>query len=176
MCVIEIGPVIETRRLTLRSPTRADASRIVALADNWNIARMLSRMPHPYRPEHADRFLEACEAHDPAREQVFAIDLEDEGLVGVIGLDPHEEGTELGYWLGQPYWGRGLVSEAVDAVLAWARKSWRRRHIVAGHYSDNPASGRVLCKAGFLYTGRIELRDSQARGEPAPTRMMVWLA
>ncbi|MDQ0466476.1 RimJ/RimL family protein N-acetyltransferase [Caulobacter ginsengisoli] len=176
MCVIEPSPILETRRLLLRAPDRGDVDRFVELAGDWDVARMLSRMPHPYLPEHAEEFLGACEAFDPAQDQVFAIELEDEGVIGVIGLNPHEAGTELGYWIGRPYWGRGLVSEAVDATLAWAKRAWKRRHIVAGHYTDNPASGRVLCKAGFLYTGRLELRDSLARGEKVPTRMMVWLA
>jgi RimJ/RimL family protein N-acetyltransferase len=62
------------------------------------------------------------------------------------------------------------------AVLSWAREVWGRRAVVSGHFADNPASGRVLEKAGFLYTGEVQPRHSTARGEVAPTRMMVWLA
>jgi RimJ/RimL family protein N-acetyltransferase len=176
MCVIEPSPVLETRRLLLRAPDRGDVDRFVELAGDWEVARMLGRMPHPYLPEHAEEFLGMVEAFDPRENQVFAMDLEDVGVIGVIGFNPLEGATELGYWVGRPYWGRGFASEAVDAALAWAKRAWKRRHIVAGHFSDNPASGRVLCKAGFLYTGRTELRDCRARGEKVPTRMMVWLA
>ena len=68
------------------------------------------------------------------------------------------------------------MTEAVRAALGWARGGWRRRYLLAGHYADNPASGHVLVKAGFLYTGEVIPRFSLARGESAPTRMMVWLA
>lgn len=176
MCIIEPSPVLETRRLLLRSPVLEDVDRIAALANDPQVARMLARMPHPYLPEHAEEFLGACQAMDPATDRVFAIELEDEGLVGVIGLNPFEGGSELGYWIGRPYWGRGLASEAVEAVLAWARRVWKRRYILATHFTDNPASGRVLCKAGFLYTGQVVLRDCRARGEQVPARSMIWLA
>lgn len=176
MCVIEPSPILETRRLLLRAPVMEDIDRMTALAGDLDVARMLGRMPHPYLPEHAEEFLGLCQAMDPATDRVFAIELEDEGFIGVIGFSPLGGETELGYWIGRPYWGRGLLSEAADAALAWARRVWKRRHIVAGHFTDNPASGRVLCKAGFLYTGRVELRDCRARGEQVPTRMMVWLA
>ena len=60
--------------------------------------------------------------------------------------------------------------------MAWARQDWRKKLVVAGHFADNPASGQVLVKAGFLYTGVVEHKPSTARGESVPTRMMVWLA
>ena len=82
----------------------------------------------------------------------------------------------MGYWLGRPYWGQGLATEAASAALVWAGEGWRRRYLMAGHFADNPASGQVLCKTGFLYTGEVVPRHSLARGEAAPTRMMVWLA
>lgn len=176
MCVIEPSPILETRRLLLRSPVLEDVDRLAVLANDPDVARMLGSMPHPYLPEHAEEFLGACQAMDPATDRVFAIELEDEGVVGTIGLNARADGTELGYWVGRPYWGRGLATEAAEAILAWSKRVWRRRHVIAGHFTDNPASGRVLCKAGFLYTGRIELRQSRARGEQVPTRMMVWLA
>ena len=69
-----------------------------------------------------------------------------------------------------------LATEAAQGALAWARNDWRRKVVVAGHFADNPASGQVLCKSGFLYTGDVELRPSAARGQTVPTRMMVWLA
>ncbi len=68
------------------------------------------------------------------------------------------------------------MTEAVRAVLVWAHSVWGRRYLVAGHFADNPASGRVLTKAGFLYTGDVGQRRSLARGEDVDMRMMVWLA
>ena len=66
--------------------------------------------------------------------------------------------------------------EALEGALVWASKRWKRRALMAGHFADNPASGRVLEKAGFLYTGETRRAFSRARGEIADTRMMVWLA
>ena len=70
----------------------------------------------------------------------------------------------------------GRPTEALEGALVWASRRWKRRALVAGHFADNPASGRVLEKAGFLYTGETRPAFSQARGAVADTRMMVWLA
>ena len=69
--------------------------------------------------------------------------------------------------------GRGLATEALTGALAWAARDWRRRYVVAGHFADNPASGRVLEKAGFLYTGEVRRGFSKARAGEARTRRMV---
>jgi RimJ/RimL family protein N-acetyltransferase len=189
--VIEQTPRIETRRLVLRAPTADDAARITLLAGDVDVARMTTSMPHPFLRHHAESFLARARALDPAREIVFAIELEDEGLIGVVGFHPTNVlgprvgvptrgpghvGPEVGYWLGRPFWGRGLATEAVLGALSWAKGAWRRRLVVSGHFADNPASGRVLEKAGFLYTGEIQPRHCNARGEIIDTRMMVWLA
>jgi len=185
--VIEETPRIETRRLVLRAPAASDADRIALLAGDLDVARMTTSMPHPFHRHHAESFLARVGALDPAREIVFAVELEDQGLIGVIGFHPtavlgppggrsKHVGPEIGYWLGRPFWGRGLATEAVAGALSWAKKAWRRRMVVSGHFADNPASGRVLEKAGFLYTGEVQPRYCTARGEAANTRMMVWLA
>ncbi len=100
------------------------------------------------------------------------------GVVGVLGFS-HKRGTraEIGYALDRRYWNRGYATEAVRGALRWVKRDWRRNVVVAGHFADNPASGQVLCKAGFLYTGDVEFRPSVARGgEAVATRLMVWLA
>lgn len=177
MCVIEERPVIETQRLTLRVPAKADIERVAAFCVDHDVARMTTRMPSPYTRGHAEDFVARCRAQNRARENTFAIDLAGEGLIGVIGLFPPVEGSlELGYWIGRPYWGRGYATEAVKGALEWARTTWRKRCVTAGHFADNDASGRVLVKAGFLYTGVVEHKPSIARGESVATRMMVWLA
>ena len=178
MSVIERSPRIETRRLALRAPTMSDAGRIAALANDLGVARMTTRLPHPYLRGDADAFLARMAALDYAREAVFAIELEQEGPIGVVGLHPSGSfAPEIGYWLGRPYWGRGFATEAARAALVWAHKGWGRRHVHARHFSDNPASAEVLCKVGFLYTGEVRLLPSRARGgEAVPSRMMVWLA
>lgn len=177
MCVIEISPVIETRRLTLRSPEDRDLPRIAQLAADYDIARMSLRMPHPYGIEQARDFLVRTASQDRRRDNTFVIDLEDEGAIGVMGFfhdaDPY---PEMGYWVGRPYWGRGLATEAAEGALKWASKSWKKRAVSAGHFADNPASGRVLTKSGFLYTGETRRKHSLARGEETDVRMMLWMA
>ena len=170
-------PVLSTPRLTLRAPRATDAPRLAALVDDIDIARMTTGIPHPYPADAAEGFIERRVGADRGREAFFALDIPGEGFAGAVGFDPSPVGgTEIGYWLGRPYWGRGLMTEAVSTALAWAGDVWGRRYILAGHFADNPASGRVLVKAGFLYTGEVVPRFSVARGEDAPTRMMVWLA
>ena len=177
MCVIEKTPVIETRRLALRAPEARDAARLSELASDYDVARMTLRMPHPYRVADGLAFVEAVQAQDPRRAATFVIDHEEAGSVGVIGLfEDADPAPEVGYWIGRPYWGRGLATEALEGALVWAKKAWRRRALTAGHFTDNPASGRVLEKAGFLYTGEVRRGFSKARGDWTDTRRMVWLA
>ncbi len=176
MCVME-RPVIKTQRLTLRAPGKADIERVAAFCGDRDVARMTTRMPAPYTRNHAEDFVARCGAQDRSRDNTFAIELANEGLIGVIGMFTTADGqVELGYWIGRPYWGLGYATEATRGALDWARSAWRKRYVVAGHFADNDASGRVLVKAGFLYTGVVEHKPSIARGEPAATRMMVWLA
>lgn len=176
MCSAFIPPVIKTVRLTLRAPTFADAPRVAALCADFDITRMTGRMPFPYGLADAQAFVKTVAGQDRARDNTFLVEHEDEGVVGCVGLFTPGRLPEIGYWIGRPYWGRGLATEATKAALDWARENWRKKVVVAGHFADNPASGAVLCKTGFLYTGLVEMRESLARQAKAPTRMMVWLA
>lgn len=177
MCAIEIEPVIRTKRLALRRPRKADAPRIAEYCNDFDVARMTSRVPYPYGLADAETFLERLDYKDPEHEVTFAIEHPDDGLVGVMGFFDNDDGRpEIGYWLGRPHWGKGYATEAAERALVWANRAWGRRYLVAGHFSDNPASGQVLSKLGFLYTGEVKLLASTARGAEVPARMMVWLA
>ena len=177
MCLIEPSAVVETRRLVLRAPGSQDVARLAAFANDPAIARMTLRMPHPYGVADAEEFVLKVAVQDPARARTFLIEHEDHGPVGVIGLfEDADLAPEIGYWIGQPFWGRGFATEALEGALVWAGKRWRRRALMSGHFADNPASGRVLEKAGFLYTGEVRRQFSKARGAPVDTRRMVWLA
>jgi RimJ/RimL family protein N-acetyltransferase len=177
MCVIEPSPTLETRRLRLRAPEQRDIPAIAGFCADLDVSRMVTRMPHPYAPEDAEDFIGRVQAHDPMRERVFLIEHEAEGPVGMLGFHPGEDPfPEMGYWIGKPFWGRGFATEAAEAGLVWARRDWGRKAVMAGHFPDNPASGRVLAKSGFLYTGEVRTRPCLARGEETPIRMMVWLA
>ena len=177
MSASEVGPRIETARLVLRAPSLQDAVYVAELANDADVARMTSRVRHPYRLADAEAFLRAQAQADRRREQVFLIEHPTLGPMGMAGV--HKAGDvapELGYWLGRTFRGRGFATEAALAVVAWARDAWDRRALVSGHFSDNPASGRVLEKVGFLYTGEVRTRFSLGRQSDVDTRMMVWLA
>src|SRR5213078_2054410 len=106
----------------------------------------------------------------------FVIEHRNFGVVGGLAFKRGER-PELGYWIGRPYWNRGYATEAVRGAMKWVKRDWRRNVVVAGHFADNPASGQVLCKSGFLYTGDVERRASLARGrDDVPMWLMVWLA
>ena len=155
---------INTERLRLRRLRMSDAQRVALLCGDPAVARMILRAPLPYLPVAAEGWIMTLAARQPlAHEFVFAADLADEGLIGCIGAHRSGEGEfEIGYWFGKPYWGRGYASETLDAFLAPAR---RLGQLEAGHFVDNPASGRVLQKGGFAYTGETKPMFSLARGE-----------
>jgi RimJ/RimL family protein N-acetyltransferase len=177
MCAIDVTPTLSTERLLLRGAVHADAERVAELANDAGVATMTTSMPFPYGPDDAQTFVAKSNACDWNLEPGFVIEHRNFGVVGAISFKTTANGRpELGYWLGRAFWNRGYATEACRAVLDWARRDWRRKLVVAGHFADNPASGQVLCKAGFLYTGDVEPRWSRAREGPVRTRMMVWLA
>ncbi|HEY8614993.1 GNAT family N-acetyltransferase [Phenylobacterium sp.] len=177
MCAIEVTPVVSTERLVLRGPVRTDADALVRLAGDFNVAAMTARLPHPFGPEDADAFLDRMARQDFVRSATFAIEHRNFGLVGMLGVETGSNGRpQLGFWLGRPFWNRGYATEAVRGALKWVKRDWRKNVVEAGHFADNPASGQVLCKAGFLYTGDVVLQDCAARGGKVPSRRMVWLA
>ncbi|THD58679.1 MAG: N-acetyltransferase [Phenylobacterium sp.] len=178
MCAVDVSPVISTERLILRGPVITDAPAIANIAGDFNVSAMTTSMPHPYGLEDAETWIGKCRGLDWRREAMFVIEHRAFGVVGLLGFDRKRgSGTEIGYALGRPFWNRGYATEAARAGLKWAKRDWGRKVVVAGHFADNPASGQVLIKAGFLYTGDVEQRACTARGgELVPTRLMVWLA
>lgn len=138
---------IETRRLVLRAPIRGDVPELVKLADNPKIHAALSRLPNPYSRADAIAFVEIFAQRDD--ERPYAITLDGQ-LIGVAGFSYHAgEPPELGYWLGEPYWGKGYMSEAVRGLLDAAFATRQYRQIKSRALATNAASLRVLEKAGF---------------------------
>ncbi len=152
-----------TQRLFLRPVWPEDWQAIYGGICDEGVVRNLARAPWPYERDHARAF--ARLPHDPASPR-FLITLPDNAeLVGCIGIDPHEGDVEMGYWIARPHWSNGYATEAGQAVLEIARMMGHSQ-IVASHYVDNPASGRVLRKLGFRPTGKSEKRMCLGRGEP----------
>lgn len=161
---------IETERLRLRALRMQDAPAIARYAGDPQVARMILRAPVPYLPVAAEGWIMTLRARAPLGEDfVFGVELEGEGLVGAIGAHKRGEGFEVGYWVGRPYWGHGFASEALGGFVAQARGLGA---LHAGHFTDNPASGRVLAKNGFAYTGETEEAFSLGRGARATVKRM----
>ncbi len=155
---------IATERLVLRPVGVQDRTRLVALANNWRVAKNLSTVPFPYTEAAADDWIGKQPALWAGGKTVTLTITLDGALIGGIGIGvrDHEE-WELGYWLGEPYWNRGYASEAAFALRDYVFGALELERIVAGHYSDNHASGRILAKLGFRYTCEV-MRYSMARG------------
>jgi ribosomal-protein-alanine N-acetyltransferase len=151
--------VVRTERLVLRPWSRADVDSLAKHADNRAIwLNLRDRFPHPYTRADAESWVDLCSAQtgEPTN---LAIAFEGEA-VGAIGLEPqadvHRLTAEIGYWLGEPFWGRGLATEALFAMTAhaFARFPFERLH--AAVFDWNCASARVLEKAGYAFEGRLK--------------------
>lgn len=141
----------------IRSFRPDDAERLVREAGSravWLTLR--DRFPHPYTAADAAAFLAAVAAQDP--ESDFAI-AGDGGVIGGIGVqrqpDVHRLSAEIGYWLGEAHWGRGIATRAVRAFTAWLFASTPLERLHAFVFATNPASARVLEKAGYQFEGRL---------------------
>ena len=141
----------------LRRYRASDLAALVKYADNPNVVRNLrDRFPHPYTVE-AGRFwiTSVCDQEPLA---TFAIASETE-LIGGIGLelqqDVYRRSAEIGYWLGEPLWGKGIISAAVQAVVRYGFADLDLVRIYAGVFATNPTSARVLEKNGFAFEGRL---------------------
>ena len=174
---------IRTHRLLLRPPWPEDASAIAAALAEREVAEGLSRVPYPYGLADAEGFIARFETAEP--QPTFVIlsrEGDDAPLAGCIGLfrDEGADDWELGYWMGKGWWGRGYATEAGRAVLELAFLGLQLPRVVAGHFADNPASGRVLEKLGFAPAGE-GMRHSLARNCDVPCRNVAltregWLA
>lgn len=161
-----------TERLLLRPGWAEDAQALYEAVADEAIVRNLANAPWPYKMSDAEAFL-AKERGE--RDAAFLLFRRTQGapqLVGAAGFgtDPAGE-IEIGYWIARPYWGLGYATEAARAVIDIAREGLRLPKLSAGHFIDNPASGRVLEKLGFRPTGQFVQRHSAGRGEAATCKL-----
>jgi RimJ/RimL family protein N-acetyltransferase len=155
---------IRTQRLLLRPPQLGDAASISLLAGDYDVASMTGTIPHPYSERQAAEWIESALSGEEG--VVFAIE-RSATLIGCTGYRAFgDDHAELGYWIGKPYWGMGYASEAVLALIAHAFDADGFDYLTAGHFTDNPASERVIKKLGFAAMGG-ETRDCAARGAKA---------
>jgi len=137
--------------ISLRPWTLDDLPNLVRYADNYEIARFLTdKFPHPYTEEAGREFITRNMQETPTR--VMAIDLAGQAI-GAIGLHPQHDvqrkNLEMGYWLGQPFWGQGIMSQAVPRMVEYGFQHFDATRIYARAYGPNIGSQRVLEKAGF---------------------------
>jgi len=147
-------PVLVTERLVLRPPHEEDVEDLSELANNRRVAEMLGRMPHPYGEAEARSFIATSKLAGLGG-AVYALTLADNGaLVGCAGLTRNERGLELGYWVGEPFWGKGYATEAAHALVDLAFRATDINALHASCRVINPASRRVIHKCGFQYAGQ----------------------
>ncbi|MBX3597843.1 MAG: GNAT family N-acetyltransferase [Rhizobiaceae bacterium] len=158
------APVLLTERLLLRRPHIDDVEDLVRLADNRRIAEMLARVPHPYTENDARSFL-AITSNNVGGGATYALTLAETGaFIGTAGLVSRNQGLELGYWIGEPYWGKGYATEAAHALVDLAFRATQTNTVHAACRVINPTSRRVIHKCGFQYAGQGML-DSVVAGK-----------
>ncbi|MFO7627359.1 MAG: GNAT family N-acetyltransferase [Candidatus Fermentibacteraceae bacterium] len=152
-------PVLDTPRLVLRGFSKGDEAELRAAADHESIARGTAGLPHPYTLEDAVSFVSG-RYNDFLGETggVFAVVEKESGLiVGCAGISPTRKGAaEIGYWIIPSRWNRGYCTEAVKRLIAFGMEVMGLHRISANHFPDNPASGRVLEKAGMTREGVLK--------------------
>lgn len=142
----------------LRPWTINDLESLVENANNYKIARfMTDGFPHPYTAENGRSFIEFANKDKPVH--IFAIDVNGKA-VGGIGIHPQadvmKKNAELGYWLGEAYWGKGIITGAIKEITEFAFKNYDITRLFARPFGTNLASQKVLQKAGFKLEARIE--------------------
>ena len=142
---------------TVRSWRKTDVDAVARYANNRKIwINLRDAFPHPYTERHAREYIRAVLRHSP--ETSFAIDAGGEA-VGSIGFvlrpDVERVSAEIGYWIAEPFWGKGIASEALAAVTRHAIDTHQLTRIYAVPFAWNAASCRVLEKAGYVLEGRL---------------------
>lgn len=152
-------PELFTERLLLRPFSLLDAPDVQRVAGDHAIASTTLVIPHPYEDGMAEDWIRTHpESFRNGTGATFAITLQPSGeLAGAVGLviNPAHESAELGYWVGKPYRGMGVCTEAARRVLEYGFNTMSLNRIFARHMTRNPASGRVMQKLGMAYEGRL---------------------
>lgn len=144
--------------ITLRPWHINDLDNLVRYANNPAIAaNMTNAFPHPYTLENGTAFIAFANKDNPVH--LFAIDLNGQAIGG-IGIHPQQDimckNAELGYWLAQPFWGQGIVPEAVNQICNWAFNAYDITRIFARPFGRNIASQKVLEKTGFILEATLK--------------------
>jgi RimJ/RimL family protein N-acetyltransferase len=166
---------LELSRCTLRPWRAGDEASLVRYANNRNVSRnMRDRFPYPYTDDDADAWIEKASAETPATSFAIVVDGAAVGGVGIeLGTDVFRRSAEIGYWLGEPFWGRGIATEALRAMTEYAFEHFDICRLEAGVFGWNPASARVLEKAGYTLEGRA--RNAVVKDRRTTDRLLYGL-
>ncbi|MEJ2610006.1 MAG: GNAT family N-acetyltransferase [Candidatus Thiodiazotropha sp.] len=161
-------PKLHTERLLLRPLTIDDGVRIRALAGNWAVAKTTLSIPHPYEEGMAEKWISDLE--DKWKEKAgvsFGVELKKTNeIIGVVSLvSISHNSAEIGYWIGEQYWGNGYCTEASKSLIQFALKQLHITFFKAEHLTENPASGKVMVKLGLKHLLSVERLDRT--GKPA---------
>lgn len=145
--------------IVLRLPQATDAPQLASIANDWEVAKGTLNLPYPYTLTDAEDFLDHLQARQPDDpQQTFAIARRSDNLlIGMcgIGTEARHERAEIGYWIGKAYWGNGYATQAARCLIAYGFSEQGLNRIDAQYFTDNPASRRVMEKAGMTYEGTL---------------------
>lgn len=153
-------PAFYTERLHLRKFSITDSPEVQRMAGDYEVAYNTLNMPHPYLDGVAEEWIASLDSDfHMGKNIVYAICLRGTGqLIGALGLTMQRKYRlgEMGYWLGKEHWNNGYCTEAAKAVINYAFNDLNLHKIYANHFNTNPASGRVMVKAGMHYEGTLK--------------------
>lgn len=141
----------------IRSYKMTDAESIAEHANNYNIYKNLKdRFPYPYILKDAEDWIEFCLNQEPLTNFAIANDKEAIGTIGAeFKNDVYRCGVEIGYWVAEKFWGKGIATSAVKAFAKYLFENYDIERVAAGVFSSNHASAQVLKKAGFKLEGTL---------------------
>ena len=168
--------MLETNRLTLRPWREDDAAVLFKWASDPDVGPRAGWPPHKSEEESLEIIRTVFN-----NDSNWAIELKETGeVIGAIGYGPScdcklpaRDGEPLcGYWVAKPYWNRGICTEALRLMLNHIRSTTDISSLISGHFIDNPASGRVMEKCGFVPTGETCIDETQYQGAGRPIRVL----
>ncbi|WP_308219905.1 bifunctional GNAT family N-acetyltransferase/(deoxy)nucleoside triphosphate pyrophosphohydrolase [Roseomonas populi] len=163
---------LQAGQLVLRALRAGDAPQLHRLVNDWEVARMLARVPFPYPRELADEWIASTRAQIEAGTAWHLAVERDGALVGCVGLTTTRDAprhAEIGYWVGRRHWGQGIGPEAAGRLARWALANLDLDVIHASVLEENKRSAAVLARIGFLEDGMAE-QDFTARNARLPVR------
>ena len=169
--------MLQTNRITLRPWRDDDAETLFRYASDPDVGSRAGWPPH----KSVEESLEIIRTVFNNALCTWAIELKETGEpIGAIGYGPScdchlpaREGEPIcGYWVAKPYWNQGICTEALRLMIEHIRQTTDIQSLISGHFIDNPASGRVMEKCGFVPTGETCIDETQYMGKDRPIRVL----